>query len=232
MAQDERPRIGVTGPARGAVGPRTCVAFGLWLAGARAIQLRPGDDVGRSRLEELDGFVITGGHDVEPSLYRAVAEVHGNYDPERDRFESEVIDEALALRRPLLGVCRGAQLLNVRCGGTLVQDLAPHRTRTSNRRTLLPLKRAFLGEGARVRECTRREVVRVNSLHRQAIEELGEGLAVTARDLDDIVQAVELDAGTFTVGVQWHPEFLLYLAPQRRLFAALVEAARDGARAS
>src|SRR5690606_22538653 len=91
-------------------------------------------------LPEFDAVVVTGGHDVQPVLYGAEPEVKPKYDPDRDELEKRVIHKALAEGRPLLGICRGAQLLNVCLGGTLVQDLRLHRRHTSHRRTLLPLK--------------------------------------------------------------------------------------------
>ncbi len=219
-----RPLIGVTGPRRGAVGPRACVQLGLWLAGGRARQLRPGDDLDTA---PLDGVVITGGHDVEPALYKAEAEVVGNYDPERDEFESRIIDCALADATPLLGICRGAQLLNVRMGGTLFQDLRKRRHKTSKRRTLLPLKTLCLVGGSRLEGLLGGGDIRINSLHNQSIDTLGSGLEVSGRDLDEIVQGVEQPEHRFLFGVQWHPEFLLYASRQRRLFRELVLAARD-----
>ena len=219
-----RPLIGVTGPRRGAVGPRVCVQLGLWLAGGRARQLRPGDDLDTA---PLDGVVITGGHDVEPALYKAEAEVQGNSDPERDRFESDVIDSALDDGTPLLGICRGAQLLNVRKGGTLFQDLRKRRHKTSKRRTLLPLKTLCLVGGSRLEGILGSDDIRINSLHNQSIDTLGEDLEVSGRDLDDIVQGVEQPDHRFLFGVQWHPEFLLYASRQRRLFRELVRAACD-----
>ena len=220
----ERPLIGVTGPRRGAVGPRACVHLGLLLAGGRPRHLRPGDALDTA---PLDGVVITGGHDVEPALYKAEAEVVGHYDPERDAFESRVIDAALADGTPLLGICRGAQLLNVRKGGTLFQDLRKRRHKTSKRRFILPLKTLCLAEGSRLEALLGGDDIRINSLHNQSIDALGAGLEVSGRDLDDIVQAVEQPDHRFLFGVQWHPEFLLYAARQRRLFRALVRAAAD-----
>ena len=196
-----RPLIGITGPRRGAIGPRLCIQIGVWLAGGKARQLRPGDALSTTA---LDGVIISGGHDVEPALYKAEAEVSGNYDPERDEFEAAIIDRALLDATPLLGICRGAQLLNVRMGGSLFQDLRKHRLKTSKRRFVLPLKTLC-----------------------QSIDRLGDGLEVSGRDLDDIVQAVEQRTHRYLYGVQWHPEFLLYAARQRRLFAELVSAACD-----
>lgn len=219
-----RPLIGVTGPRRGAIGPRLCVHIGLWLGGGRAVHLRPGDPI---RTSPLDGVVITGGHDVEPSLYKAEAEVEGNYDPERDTFESAVIDAALADHTPLLGICRGAQLLNVRMGGSLFQDLRKRRHKTSKRRFIFPLKTLCLENDSMLATLLGEGNVKINSLHNQSIDRLGQGLQVSGRDLDNIVQAVEQPGHRFLFGVQWHPEFLIYSARQRRLFNQLVAAARQ-----
>jgi putative glutamine amidotransferase len=219
-----RPLIAITGPERRAFGPRTCVALAVLLHGGRPLQLRPSDD---HRAHAYHGVVVTGGHDIEPVLYAAQPEVAPRYDRDRDRFEGAVIADALARGLPLLGICRGAQLLNVCRGGTLFQELRSRRKKTSNRWTILPLKTLLVEPGTRLAALMRTGRTRINSLHNQGIDRLGRGLAVSGRDLDDIVQAVEDPAAPFLVGVQWHPEFLLFLARQRRLFAALLAAARD-----
>lgn len=191
-------------------------------SGGRPLHLRPGDTADTGA---LDGVIVTGGHDVEPTLYKAAAEVRGNYDPERDAFEADVIDAALQDDTPLLGICRGAQLLNVRLGGSLFQDLRSRRRETSKRRTLLPLKTLCLTAGTRLAGILDAEQLKINSLHNQSIDRLGVGLRISGRDLDDIVQAVEEPSRRFLFGVQWHPEFLIYSSRQRRLFRQLVEAA-------
>lgn len=220
--RQQRPVIGITGPARGAWGPRSCVHIAVLWSGGRPLQLRPGTARDTSA---LDGVVITGGHDVEPTLYKAAAEVEGRYDPERDAFEAQIIDAALADGTPLLGICRGAQLLNVQLGGSLFQNLQDQRRKTSGRRTLLPLKTLCVEPDSKLSSQLGRDTAKINSLHNQSIDRLGSGLAVSGRDLDRIVQAVEKQDHPFQVGVQWHPEFLLYISRQRRLFHALVAAA-------
>jgi putative glutamine amidotransferase len=223
-AADPRPLIAVTGPRRGGRAPRALVALAVRLAGGRVLQLKP--DL-NERPEPVDGIVITGGHDIEPVLYAAAPEVEPNYDTERDAFESFMIDEALERGLPILGICRGAQLLNVRMGGSLFQELRSRRVRTSNRWTILPLKTLLVEPDTALNGLFRTRRGRINSLHNQGIDELGAGLRISGWDLDGIVQAVEAPQRDFVVGVQWHPEFLLYSARQRRLFHALVETARE-----
>ena len=218
-----RPLIAVTGPERGAFGPRLMVSLALRRYGAWPLQLRPGD---AGRGFDFDGVVITGGHDVDPVLYAAEPEVEPRHDPARDAFESAVIDEALRRRVPLLGICRGAQLLNVRLGGTLFQELASRRSKTSNRWTVLPLKTLHIERDTRLEQYLGRGTRMINSLHNQAIDHVGHGLHVSGRDLDGIIQAVEHPGYDFLLGVQWHPEFLIFMRPQRGLFRQLVHHAR------
>jgi putative glutamine amidotransferase len=216
--------IGVTGPRRGAWGPRICVHLALISCGGRPLHLWPGDAAATGA---LDGVIVTGGHDVEPALYKAAAEVIGRYDPERDAFESDIIDCALQDGTPLLGICRGAQLLNVRLGGSLFQNLRSRRRETSKRRTVLPLKTLHVVGETKLAAILGTDRLKINSLHNQSIDRLGLGLRVCGLDLDGIVQAVEQPDRPFLVGVQWHPEFLAYSPRQRRLFRTLVAAAAD-----
>ncbi|MFP4602275.1 MAG: gamma-glutamyl-gamma-aminobutyrate hydrolase family protein [Halochromatium sp.] len=226
MAEREpHPLIAVTGPTRGSHAPKILVQLALRLAGARTELLTPADPKPQVQ-ETADGVVITGGHDIDPVLYAAAPEVVPKYDPERDALESAVIDRALARGLPLLGICRGAQLLNVRLGGNLFQELRSRRKHTSNRWTILPLKTLCIEPGSELERLLGSDRARINSLHNQGIDSLGEGLVVAGRDLDGIVQAIEAPLHACLRGVQWHPEFLLYNRGQRRLFETLVEAAQ------
>lgn len=218
-----RPLIAITGPERRAFGPRFLVALAVRCYGGHPLQLRPSD---KDRGFDYDGVVVTGGHDVDPVLYAAEPEVEPNHDPSRDAFESAIIDEALRRRVPLLGICRGAQLLNVRRGGSLFQELASRRSKTSNRWTVLPLKTLHVEPKTRLDGLIGPGPRMINSLHNQAIDRIGAGLRVSGRDLDGIVQAVEDPDFDYLLGVQWHPEFLVFMRRQRRLFRALVEHAR------
>ena len=146
-------------------------------------------------------------------------------DPERDRLEMEWIHKALASNLPLLGICRGAQLINVVLGGPLHQDIRPLRKRTYNRAGLLPTKQMRLESGSLLAQVCGKEFLRVNSLHHQAIKDPGKELKVVGRDLDEITQAVECTAGRRIIGVQWHPEYLFYLPSQLALFRWLLQSA-------
>jgi putative glutamine amidotransferase len=223
-----RPLIAVTGPERRAFGPRFLVSLAVRRYGGRPLQLRPSD---QGRAFEYDGVIVTGGHDVDPVLYAAEPEVEPKHDPARDAFESAIIDEALRRRIPLLGICRGAQLLNVRLGGTLFQELASRRSKTSNRWTVLPLKTLSIRQGSQLERYLGAGPRMINTLHNQAIDRVGGSLVVSGLDLDGITQAVEDPAYGFLLGVQWHPEFLIFMRGQRRLFRALVEHARQRQRA-
>lgn len=216
------PRIGVTGP-------RARLPFAWWatrtalrLCGARPFQLRPGDRLPSA----LDALVVGGGADIGAALYDPLADEIEAQDPDRDEFEIEALDSAFARGLPVLGICRGAQLMNVVLGGSLVRDVRERRLLGSNRSTLLPTRPVRLEPDSVLSRLLMRDACRVNSLHRQAVERPGRGLSVVARDIDDIPQAVEDPEQRFRIGVQWHPEYLAWSSVQRRLFAALVAAAR------
>jgi putative glutamine amidotransferase len=146
-------------------------------------------------------------------------------DAARDEFETRVLDAALARGLPVLGICRGAQLLAVHLGGTLAQDLSAFYTERPNPRTPLPRKRVQTCAGTRLRAVLDAERCLVNALHDQAIRDPGPHLEVAAREENGVIQAVERPGNGFVVGVQWHPEYLPLVKRQQRLFRALVDAA-------
>jgi len=183
--------------------------------------------VGRpSDLKDVDGIIIGGGDDIGPDLYDGHMVTSARIDPARDRLELRVVEEALDRDLPVLGICRGAQMLNVALGGTLRADAFAHHTGSDAFKTVLPRKTVFVREGTRLAGLAGAEPMRVNALHSQAVDQLGEGLLIAAEDRGGMVQAVERVEDPFALGVQWHPEHLFYARRQRRIFAGLVAAAR------
>jgi putative glutamine amidotransferase len=174
----------------------------------------------------LDGVIIGGGNDIGPEHYGGDVEAKVKADPARDELEIAWIKKALESGLPLLGICRGAQLINVVLGGSLHQDIRPLRQRTYNRPGLLPTKQVRLAQDSRVARVCGKTRLRVNSLHHQAVKDPGEDLVVVGRDLDEIVQAVESSSQRRIIGVQWHPEYLIYLPSQLVLFRWLIRSAK------
>lgn len=222
------PVIAVTGPRRkGGLG-----WSGAWLAlrraGASPRRVRPPYD--NAQLDGISGVVIGGGTHVEPTRYEQEHLQDYLYDRERDALEWQVLGYAMEHRLPLLGICRGAQVLNIYCGGSLFQDLIKDLPGITLRDSYIASKRIAIEPESMVAAVMGVQAVRVNSLHRQGIDRLGRGLRIAARDDHGIVQAIEWSdsdgAGRFAIGVQWHPEYLPLRPAHQRLFGALVEAAR------
>ena len=143
-----------------------------------------------------------------------------------DAYEIELVHACLALDKPLLGICRGHQILNVALGGTLHQDAYGTYTASDRRWTVLPRKIVHLVPDTLLADLTGPEPMTVNALHSQAVDRLGAGLRVAARDRGGMIQAIERVSDPFAIGVQWHPEHLFYARRQQALFRALVRAAR------
>lgn len=147
-------------------------------------------------------------------------------DPARDEFELALLHRAYAEGLPVLGTCRGMQLINISLGGSLHLDIAEFYEDVSHPHTVLPLKTVRLEPDSKLAGIFGTETLRVNALHHQAIDRPGRGVRVTARDLAGVVQGLESTEHRFVVGVQWHPEFLLQYRVHRALFRAFVAAAR------
>ncbi|MEV7596895.1 type 1 glutamine amidotransferase [Kitasatospora sp. NPDC089797] len=186
-------------------------------AGAEPVLLQPHseDSPLEERLASCAGFVVPGGGDVDPALYGADPGHPSLYDvnPAQDRLDVAVIRHALENRRPMLGICRGMQLLNVLCGGTLHVDMAPTPvTHNPEPGTEWAVHDVALSAGSALTEAFGDDRIAVASGHHQAVHRVGDGLRVSARADDGCVEAVEAAAGpeaAWTVGVQWHPEALV-----------------------
>jgi len=218
-----RPLIGVS------VSPRTgwrvypLIALNVWITGGRALRWDSQRDFD---LEAVDGVIIGGGDDVGPELYGGKLGISARLDPARDRFELSLAESALVQNIPVLGICRGSQMLNIALGGTLDQDAWSTFATVRKITTILPKREVCLEADTRLAQLCGPEPMSVNALHSQAVDELGQGLRVAARDTSGMIQGVERVRDPFALGVQWHPEYLFYAHRQRAVFRALVNAAR------
>jgi putative glutamine amidotransferase len=189
-------------------------------------------------LAGIDGLMLTGGDDVAPSRYGeqahpTVVEAEAG----RDEFEIGLINSARARQLPILAICRGVQMLNVACGGTLVQDIPSQLTGALAHSLPVPPNLAYsLAHEVWVekdsllsklmRERLADDTCEVNSRHHQAVKDVARGFRVSATAPDGVIEAIEDPAAAFCLGVQWHPENFFRTGEFRSLFEGFVEAAQ------
>jgi putative glutamine amidotransferase len=196
----------------------------LEAAGLEVRPIAPGSDV---TLDELDGLVLSGGVDLNPRLYGEQRHPEAE-DPidARDETELRLLRGALDRDMPVLAICRGMQLMNVGLGGSLDQHIGGcdvHRRYDLDKK--IPVHSVDVEPGTRLAEIVGASKVQVNSRHHQAVARVGDGLVVSARAEDGLVEGMELPGRRFAVGVQWHPEDQAATDPvQARLFQKFAEA--------
>ena len=187
-----------------------------------------------AQLAELcDGFLFTGGHDVSPRLYHEQPMEGLVFSCEkRDRMETVVLRIAMEADKPVLGICRGIQLINAALGGTLYQDLPlqhPSGTEHHGRAPYdQPVHDVKVYRDSPLYDCLEEELLPVNSFHHQAVKDMAEGLEVMATAPDGIVEALCKPDQRFLWAVQWHPEFAYRTDENsRKIFSAFVEAMKS-----
>lgn len=173
------------------------------------------------------GFMLSGGGDLDPSYWGELpSPALANISPIRDCFELGLAQMALAAKKPILGICRGIQVMNVAAGGSLYQDLQTGMSHQQNAPRSHTFHDIVIEKGSRLGAIIPPGQIRVNSFHHQAVKRVAEGFAVSALSPDGVIEAIEALEG-FAVGVQWHPEDLRD-SGSAALFGALVESARQG----
>ena len=221
----KKPIIGYTGSDRFDA-LQWLIALSIRLAGGKPLRLRPSSPKYETK---IDGLLLGGGVDISPSLYAHQMKLSYDYDQERDDMEIKWMKAVTDNDLPILAICRGVQMLNVWRGGTLHADISKiHEAEnypTGLIGYLLYRKKITIGEDTLLHNILGTDRLMVNSLHRQALDDLGDGVKVTALEDNGIAQAMEVPKMKFCLGLQFHPEALIYRKDCRRIFEAFVSAA-------
>ncbi len=159
----------------------------------------------------LDGLIITGGDfDINPKLYKEKNNGSKNFKNKRTSFEGKIYKKFLELNKPILGICGGAQLMNVISGGTLIQDLSK---KLINHEQLNPRNetshKIIVKKDTKLYKICKKNIFKVNSAHHQAIKKLGKNFSISAKSSDGIIEGIEHQKHKWCIGLQWHPEFLI-----------------------
>ncbi|MEX2515556.1 MAG: gamma-glutamyl-gamma-aminobutyrate hydrolase family protein [Gammaproteobacteria bacterium] len=146
-------------------------------------------------------------------------------DESRDQLETALLQQALDQHKPVLGICRGMQLINVYFGGTLHQDISTFYSESQQIWSVLPRKSIVIKNDSRLADILQTDRLQVNALHRQSIDQLGDGLHTSAWEPNKVVQAIEAIDKSFILGVQWHPEYLPHQPRQLCIFKQFIQEA-------
>ncbi|MGE5390184.1 MAG: gamma-glutamyl-gamma-aminobutyrate hydrolase family protein [Deltaproteobacteria bacterium] len=195
-------------------------------AGGSVIILPPSDDDAmiEEYLDICHGLILSGGGDIDPAFWGELPSPRlGEINPRRDGFELALARRALERDIPILGICRGCQLLNVACGGSLQQHIDSPLAHDQKAPRDYPFHAIFIEPDTALASIIGRGEIRVNSFHHQAAADLGQGLIISARTADGTVEAIESRSHRYMLGLQWHPETMNDMFSQR-IFSSLVKA--------
>lgn len=227
FASSFRPLIAITRPNKSRKWVDACLIAAVWLGGGRPFLLKPRHDY---KTCAFDGLVLSGGTDVHPKAFHQKPKENYAYDLDRDDLERFMFDKACKVGKPVLGICRGAQMINVARGGSLVMDITDHLKCLNYPEN--PYRRIFFRKDividphSHLHRIWGVRATRVNSFHTQCVNDLGVHLKIVAREPSNhITQAIE-DERHAILGVQFHPEYMLWRRDSVKIFKWLVGHAR------
>lgn len=166
-------------------------------------------DMCKRKVEEADGVIFAGGNDFDPDIYGGDRSLVEEYSREDDEKSLAILDYAIGLEKPILGICRGMQLINIYYGGSLYDDLGSQFSKDIIHRgsdKTLSYHEVDLSEGSSLSKILHSDRIEVNSYHHEGIKDLAEGLSVSATSDDGLIEAIENPYYPYMLGVQWHPE--------------------------
>ena len=181
-------------------------------------------------VDSLSGLVLAGGGDISPEFYGTdEKEELKNVNRERDLFEIEIVKAFSKTGKPLLGICRGMQVINVSFGGSIYQDIKKI-TKVKHWQKEPPSQPTHyikIKNNTKLSKIFKKDVIKVNSIHHQAVKELADGFVVSALSEDEIIEAIEHREHPYLIGVQFHPEYMHNVAPFSYLFDSFIEKVKD-----
>ncbi len=191
------------------------------------------DEIIEEAVRGVDGLLVTGGNDMRPQLYgEEPCWGQGSFSPERDHLDLAAIRAAYGRKKPIFGICRGIQAINVFFGGTLYQDLRQEKFCTvkhfQDSESSCASHTVEIGGGSVLLPVLGKKIM-TNSFHHQAVEQPAEGFLVSARSKDGVVEAMESTEGPWVLGVQWHPELMASAGDtvMQKIFSLFVEACKE-----
>ncbi len=191
------------------------------LSGGLPIVIPMTKKIYKEYLSLCDGFLFCGGGDITPLLFRQEPALGlGETDLKFDLFQIKLMKAILKMKKPLLAICRGMQVLNVACGGTLIQNLTTNHMQTSKNRDDI-FHTVTFHKGTILHQLFGNQLY-VNSYHHQAVAQLCKGLIISGRSKDNVIEAIEMPSHPFVVGVQWHPECMIHSSKMRNLFHTFI----------
>ncbi|MBC3764496.1 gamma-glutamyl-gamma-aminobutyrate hydrolase family protein [Neptunicella marina] len=249
--QKRKPRIAVTGPDKSGFTAWFFTSLNVRLAGGEPVRVQPSTFDGEI---DYDGIIIGGGSDIHPENFEkepapkakrdsglrlkelllypmellSALSGKGAYDKPRDEMEIQFIDYALDNNKPILGICRGHQLLNARLGGSMYESTMPLLEHNLRIRSPFPRKKViYTKDDSLISKIAGDDPIKVNAIHSQAVAKTGDEMEVTAKEKAGINQVIESKNNQKVLGVQWHPEYLFYMHVHRRIFEWLIHKAKN-----